>query len=130
MSGEPLVARAWLDAADERATPDNELATATSALRITTAAVIALRRGDSTSAVHILAQGWREIEGSAAVDFARSIRALRAFALENSHAARAYVEMQLAHLRDAPRGEFTYLATAWPELRAFLVREGLVNEAG
>jgi cbb3-type cytochrome oxidase subunit 3 len=127
LAGDVDLARAWLAEAERRAAPDNPNTKGTTGFRLASACIVALRSGDAAGAVRLFEQSWREIDTNVTGDMLRSIRVLRAFALERSGASRSDVEAQLAFTRDGEPGENAYLASAWPELRAFLEREGLVN---
>lgn len=127
-AGDVDAARAWLAEGRRRAATDaNGLVC--SGLLATAEAAIEMRTGDAAAAARALRERWHEIETHVTVEFARGVRALRAWVLESSGAPRVQVEHELEFVREAQPGSLAYLGTEWPELRAFLVREGLVNAA-
>jgi len=93
---------------------------------ILTRAVIALRRGEIDSALQELDQGWTLCESRFPISTMRTLRAIRAFGRIASgprNAGTAYED--IAAIRPRFPGEHQFLATAWPDMAAFLATNGL-----
>jgi hypothetical protein len=85
-------------------------------------AIVACRRGAPGEAAVALETSWRELESALTGELLRPLRLLRAFAVAQSESARGSgaADVLLTPLRGALPDEFAWLATGWPELRAFL----------
>jgi hypothetical protein len=95
-------------------------------------AILALRRGRPEEAAKRLESSWVRAEGTLQARSMRGLRLLRAFAVAQldarTHATT--LGMLLDGLRPVRRGEFDYMAVAWPELRAFLETHDLSAPRG
>ena len=98
------------------------------AMKVFTTAVIACRDGDAASASRVLDEKWASCESLLTGDVLRPMRVLRAFAIASADTRDAgKAELQLVNARPAFRGEYDFLGTAWPEMKTFLVANGLAN---
>jgi hypothetical protein len=81
-----------------------------------------LRRGEAARVRKMLDDQWVHLERELTGERMRPVRLFRAFAIAQTSDVRdaAAVGPHLAALGPVSAGEFTYLATQWPELAAFL----------
>lgn len=89
-------------------------------------AVIECRRGRFADAAGRIANDWSLGEGSLNAAQLRSLRLLRAFAMEQTGGDDAEIAKIIEGARPFRSGEQDYLAVSWPEYRAFLVKHGFV----
>lgn len=92
--------------------------------------LIQLRRGAFKVAAEMPDADWFAAEAMLGTDGMRRLRVLRAFALKNlppTPQAQEQMQMLVAGARPFHPGEFDYLAAKWPELKAFLVEQGLTS---
>jgi hypothetical protein len=85
--------------------------------------VLLCREGRFDAVVPTVDGRWREAEAAGAGQV-KQLRLLKAFALDRLGAEAERAE-QLAALKPFRPGEFDYLGTRWPELRAFIESNGL-----
>lgn len=87
-------------------------------------AIVACRRGRFADAASQIEHDWNLAEGGLNAAQLRSLRLMRAFALENSGGDAAEIDRIVEGAKPFRQGEQDYLAGSWPEFRAFLVKRG------
>jgi hypothetical protein len=90
-------------------------------------AIALLRRGDAAGAERLLSERWSEIERSTDAVLFRGVRLVRALAAERAGAGGT--EALLGGARPFRRGEYLWLAVAWPEMAEFLEANGFAEAA-
>jgi hypothetical protein len=129
LRGDVERAERWLADVDRRLRRAREGRVAPASLRSLAEALVCLRRDDPAAAARILDRDRARVEESLAVTYARLAWLARAYAAARLAGPRddaAAAEPWLRLVRGAPSPSFAWVATEWPELRAFMAAHGLV----
>lgn len=92
--------------------------------------ILALRTGRARDALAMMDAGWAAAEGVLSPIQIRTLRLLKAFALEHTPPGPprdAEVQRLLAGIAPHPPGAFDYVATNWPEFGRFLAAHGIAS---
>lgn len=93
-------------------------------------AIVAVRTGRPRDALAMMDAGWAQAEGVLSAIQVRTLRLLRAFAMEQLPPAPGLdeeIQRQLLAVRPFPPGAYDYVGASWPEFAHFLRRHGLTS---
>jgi hypothetical protein len=124
LRGETDVATRWLDDARRRLARTPGVRTSQAGLLCLAEVITLARAGKRHEATRLLERDWSRVEATVLATVMRRGWLLRAF-LAGTDPSRATAEPYLTMLRSGRRGELDWMATKWPELKAFLVAHEL-----
>jgi hypothetical protein len=124
LRGEVDVATRWLDDARRRLARTPGVRNFQAGLLCLAEAVAFARADRRQEAARLIERDWTRVEATVFATVMRRGWLLRAF-LASADGARSTAEPYLTMLRSGRRGELDWMATKWPELKAFLVANEL-----